>query len=147
MKRVIALALSLVSTAAFATNGYFAHGYSASQRAQGGAGTATSDDALIATINPAGIGRIKSMRWDANLSLFVPRRQFEATAPNANGLGIFATDAGTVKSSHNIFGIPGFAFAAPINETLSAGFALYGEPRVSSGSGKCKLRLYWLLKR
>ena len=126
MKRVMALALSLVSTTAFATNGYFAHGYSASQRAQGGAGTATSDDALIATINPAGIGRIKSMRWDANLSLFVPRRQFEATAPNANGLGIFATDDGTVKSSHNIFGIPGFAFAAPINETVSAGFALYG---------------------
>lgn len=126
MKRVIALALGLMSTAAFATNGYFAHGYSASQRAQGGAGTATSDDALIATINPAGIGRLKSMRWDANLSLFVPLREYEADAPNATGFGIFATDEGRVKSSHNIFAIPGFALAAPINDTLSAGFALYG---------------------
>ncbi|MEO6699709.1 MAG: outer membrane protein transport protein [Paraperlucidibaca sp.] len=126
MKRVLAVVLSVVSTAAFATNGYFAHGYSASQRAQGGAGTATSDDALIATINPAGIGRLNSLRWDANLSLFVPLRQYEATAPNANGLGIFATDAGTVKSSHNIFAIPGFAIAGPINDTLSAGFSVYG---------------------
>ncbi|REH39974.1 long-chain fatty acid transport protein [Paraperlucidibaca baekdonensis] len=127
MKRLLAVViLSVSSNAAFATNGYFAHGYSASQRAQGGAGTATSDDALIATINPAGIGRLKSLRWDANLSLFVPRREFEATAPDATGLGIFATDAGRVKSSHNLFAIPGFAIAGPINDTLSAGLAVYG---------------------
>ena len=43
-----ALTLLLLSTAAVATNGYFAHGYSASQRAMGGAGTAMTEDALVA---------------------------------------------------------------------------------------------------
>lgn len=124
--RGLALLLALLPLPAAATNGYFAHGYSAAQRALGGAGTANPSDALIATINPAGIAFVGE-RWDANLSLFVPIREYETgEASNALGFGIVAVDAGKVESNHNAFGIPGFAYALPIDERASAGIAVYG---------------------
>lgn len=122
----LGLLLGLLPLSAAATNGYFAHGYSASQRALGGAGTANPSDALIVTINPAGSAFLGE-RWDANLSIFAPIREYE-TGPTggALGFGIVGIAPGTVESQHNVFGIPGFAYVAPIDEHASAGIAVYG---------------------
>ncbi len=123
---LLGLLPAAVSLPAAATNGYFAHGYSASQRALGGAGTANPSDALISTINPAGIAFVGE-RWDANLSLFVPIREYETgSTGGALGFGIVGIDPGTVESNHNVFGIPGFAYAVPVSARASAGIALYG---------------------
>ncbi|MEL0028299.1 MAG: hypothetical protein VW625_06505 [Perlucidibaca sp.] len=122
----LALLLALLPLPAVATNGYFAHGYSASQRALGGAGTANASDALILTINPAG-STFLGERWDANLSIFVPIREYETgTTGGALGLGIVDIDPGRVESEHNVFGIPGFAYVVPVSERASAGLAIYG---------------------
>lgn len=121
---------SLASMPAVATNGYFAHGYSAAQRALGGSGTASSEDALIATINPAGIARVGN-RWDANLSLFVPKRGYEVEAGNV-GLGIVNLDAGRVDSEHDLFGIPGFGLVRQLGDRTSFGLAVYGNGGMNS---------------
>ncbi len=122
----LALSLALLPLPAAATNGYFAHGYSASQRALGGAGTANASDALIVTINPAGSAFLGE-RWDANLSLFVPIREYE-TGPTGGGLavGIVDIEPDRVESRHNVFAIPGFAYVTPLDERSSAGIAVYG---------------------
>lgn len=119
------LALLGVATPAMATNGYFAHGYSASQRALGGAGTALPEDALVSTINPAATAFV-ARRWDANLSLFEPIRNYEAGATQGNGLGIFEVAPDNVRSGRELFGIPGFAWTTPIDDRSSAGLAVYG---------------------
>lgn len=121
------LPMLLLPLAAHATNGYFAHGYSASQRALGGAGTAMAEDALAITVNPAASARLGS-RWDANLSLFVPLREVEA-GPSRTGaldLGIVEIGEGKVESQHNLFAIPGFAWVAPVSDRVHAGLAIYG---------------------
>lgn len=128
LKTLALAAVTLLPVAAQATNGYFAHGYSASQRALGGAGTANPSDALISTINPAGLAFVGE-RWDANLSLFVPLREYTAgeSQPGALGLGIVGIEPGTVESQHNLFAIPGFAWAKPLDDNLTTlGLAIYG---------------------
>lgn len=123
---LLLLAVSLPLTAK-ATNGYFAHGYSAAQRALGGAGTAYAADALIGTINPAGTAFVGE-RWDANLSLFVPLREYTAGVPTRDALsaGIVGIDPGTVESQHNLFGIPGFGYVKPLSDRLVTGLSVYG---------------------
>ena len=125
IQRLALLATLLLPVAAQATNGYFAHGYSASQRALGGAGTANPSDALISTINPAGTAFLDE-RWDLNLSLFVPLREYTAgeSQPGALGLGIVGIEPGTVESQHNLFAIPGFAFVKPLDDITTVGLAV-----------------------
>lgn len=124
--RLLALTLSLLSTAAAATNGYFAHGYSASQRAMGGAGTALSEDALIVTINPAGAYWVKD-RVDANISFFSPVRDFRAgpVGPDADN-SILRLSEGGLRSENEMFYIPGFAYTRRIDDISSWGIAMYG---------------------
>lgn len=122
------LVLLLLPLTAQATNGYFAHGYSASQRALGGAGTANPSDALISTINPAGTAFVDE-RWDLNLSLFVPLREYTAgeSQPGVLGLGVVGIEPGTVESQHNLFAIPGFAFVKRLDDDITTvGLAVYG---------------------
>ena len=75
-KTLIALSISsaLVAPSAFATNGYFGHGYSTAEKALAGAGAAYSHDALASATNPAGMGRVGE-RMDIGAALFNPNRQ------------------------------------------------------------------------
>lgn len=123
----LALLSCLLPLAAHATNGYFAHGYSASQRALGGAGTALAEDALAITINPAA-SAWAGERWDANLSLFKPVRGYE-TGPvggGGTGFGILTVAPDDKTSERDLFAIPGFAWVRPLDEHFSAGLAIFG---------------------
>jgi long-chain fatty acid transport protein len=115
-----------MSTTALATNGYFSHGYSASQKAMGGAGTALAEDALIVAINPAGVFWVGD-QLDVNLSVFAPYREYEAgPRGGAAGPGVFTVDPARVRSDKERFYIPGIAYAARINDWSSWGLAMYG---------------------
>ncbi len=74
MKRNVVLALAVAAAVAapgaFATNGYFLHGYGIKAQGMAGAGVAYSQDALAAATNPAGMVMVGN-RWDLGLS-FVP---------------------------------------------------------------------------
>ncbi len=125
-RRLALLAALSAPLPALATNGYFAHGYSASQRAMGGAGTALTEDALVSTINPAGLVWVGN-RIDVNFSVFAPVRDYTtfARGENAN-IGIISIDPATVKSDNDLFYIPGFAFSRRIDDFSSWGIAVYG---------------------
>ena len=125
--RCAAGVLMLASAQAVATNGYFAHGYSASQRAMGGAGTAMAEDSFAVTSNPAG-GVWVGNAFDAGISFFVPIRDYTATERGADaGLGIFSISPVVEKrSGRERFYIPGIAYNRRIDAHSAWGIALYG---------------------
>lgn len=127
-KPAVALAAAslLAPISSWATNGYFAHGYSISQAAMGGAGTAMAEDSMIASINPAGIAWVGN-RMDVGLSLFHPNRGYEASdvGPDAQN-SILRVDPGSIRSQNKFFYIPNFGYAERIGDTLSWGVVVYG---------------------
>lgn len=122
----LSLALMAAPFAAEATNGYFSHGYSASQIAMGGAGTANPDDALTVAQNPAGLAWVGN-RTTVGLSLFLPTRDYTAgdVGPDAFN-GIYQIDPGNRSSKNDIYYIPSFAMAWEIDDVSTWGIAMYG---------------------
>lgn len=91
-----------------ATEGSFALGHGASQRATGGAGVAQSTDAMSATINPAlavGVGN----EFQMGVEFFAPFRGYTAT-----GTGFVA--GGEVRSGSNLFFVPNIAYNKPLDD-------------------------------
>jgi len=134
-KSLLAIAVSgvLASSAAYATNGYFGHGYSTKEKGLAGAGTAFSQDALASANNPAGMAFIGN-RMDIGAALFSPSRSYTVTGtitpPNPVtgefGSAINAADGQTVESDSNLFLIPHFAYNRDLGNDSSVGAAIYG---------------------
>jgi len=113
------IAGALSGTPALATEGYFQHGYSAIQKAEGGAGVANPEDAMTIAVNPAGLMSMGS-QVEAGLSYFSPHRQYSASP----GPGFVAP--GTVKSDWNSFAMPNVAYSSQIDDHSAWGIAMYG---------------------
>jgi long-chain fatty acid transport protein len=145
----LTLLLGIVAVS-YATNGYFAHGYSVKNKALAGAGTALPLDSLAASTNPAGMVWIGS-RVDIGISLFNPNREYTVNgsptpvAPSPGGLipgtdcnfpGAFAGPTappcpfglapGTEKSDSKLFVIPSLGYNRMMNENYSLGISIYG---------------------
>ena len=75
----------LTATGAYATDGYFAHGYGVKSQGMGGVGIALPQDALAAAANPAGMGLIGS-RVDFGVTWFRPSRETEIVGNAAPGV-------------------------------------------------------------
>ncbi len=99
---VAVLGSLLMSSAAFATDGYFQDGIGARSKAMGGAGVADGRDATSAALNPAGIVNADN-EIDVALSFFNPSRSF--TGSGQPGF----TPTGTYTSDSNFFAIPNIA--------------------------------------
>ena len=129
-KQLIACAVAAGLAApmsAFATNGYFAHGYSAKSKALAGGGSALPQDAMIAADNPAGMVKVGE-RMDLGLSIFSPSaRGYTASNPSqAPGPGDFILQPGTFESDNDFFLIPHFAYNWMLNADSSIGVTVYG---------------------
>jgi len=132
---LIALAVSsaLVAPAAFATNGYFGHGYSTAEKGMAGAGVAYSMDAMAIATNPAGIAGMGE-RMDVGAALFSPKRSYTVTGGStatdgcASALGPcnFRIGPDSVDSNMELFLIPHFAYNWKLDSDSSAAVALYG---------------------
>jgi len=72
--RLLPLFVFLASTHAYATDGYFAHGYGVKSQGIGGVGIALPQDALAAASNPAGLGLVGD-RLDIGVTWFRPQRE------------------------------------------------------------------------
>lgn len=114
------IAGGLISPAAYATNGYFSHGYGMKAKGMGGVGIALPQDALAAATNPAGMVLVGS-RIDFGVDWFKPNRSAQITgagAPGANG-----TYDGNNTSN---FLIPEFGYNKMMDENYSLGVSVYG---------------------
>ena len=105
--RATAVAVAaLATTSAFATNGYFSHGYGIKAKGMGGVGIALPQDALAGATNPAGMASVGG-RIDFGADLFMPDRTATWTQSPA-GLG--SPPLGDNRSGKRMFVIPEFAY-------------------------------------
>jgi len=126
-KSLIALSVSgvLFAPSAFATNGYFSHGYSTAEKGLAGAGVAHSSDSLASATNPAGMVKVGS-RFDVGAALFNPNRQYTIEGTPSGATGSFPLSPGTYESDHDLFLIPHVGYNTMIDSSSSWGIAAYG---------------------
>ncbi len=113
-----------ISGYVFATNGYFSHGYGIRYKALAGAGIAIPYSSIGAANNPAGLTYLGT-RFDAEVSLFAPSRQFTITG-NPSGPPAFGLTPGSVESDKPIFFIPAIGANFELGEKSALGVAFYG---------------------
>lgn len=140
-QRVLVLALiagGLVSPMAYATNGYFSHGYGMKAKGMGGAATAVTNDTFGGANNPASMVWVGS-RVDIGVDLFMPERSVSRQGSTGFG-GVYD---GTSESGSNYFLIPEFGYNRMLNPNLSVGMTVYGNggmntdfnPGLNGGAG------------
>ncbi|MDE2607550.1 MAG: outer membrane protein transport protein [Burkholderiales bacterium] len=113
------IALALAALPAFATTGYFPHGYGLKSEGMGGTSAALAQDAMGGATNPASMVFAGS-RLDLGLDLFSPRRSAERS-----GAG-FPTLNGKVDSGQEWFGVPSLGYNRMVRPDLSLGVTVYG---------------------
>ncbi|MBC2731813.1 outer membrane protein transport protein [Thiobacillus sp.] len=113
------MALAGLAGSAYATNGYFSHGYGMKAKGMGGAATAMSDDAFGGANNPASMAFVGN-RLDLGVDLFSPRREASRTG-SAGG----AFD-GSADSDSKYFLIPEFGYNHMLNNDVAVGVTVYG---------------------
>jgi len=111
------MALAGLAGSAYATNGYFSHGYGMKSKGMAGVSTAMSDDAFGGANNPASMAFVGN-RLDLGVDLFSPIRQ-------ASNAGDFGTPV-TSKSESNYFLVPELGYNHMINNDLALGVTVYG---------------------
>jgi long-chain fatty acid transport protein len=119
LARFSPLAAALVGVPAFATNGYFPHGYGLKANGMAGASTALAQDSMGGATNPASMVFAGS-RFDIGATVFSPRRdatRSDAGIPSING---------SVESDSNYFLVPELGYNRMINSNLSTGVTVYG---------------------
>lgn len=127
-KIAVLLAVAGLSTSAFATNGYFSHGYGMKSKGMAGVATAYGQDALAAATNPANMVLLGN-RWDAGVDYFRPQRESEIM-----GFGKFDGN-----DSENYF-IPEFGYNRMINQNMSLGISVYGNGGMATDYGDYNTR-------
>lgn len=119
--RFLASALAaLLTTPAYATDGYFSHGYGVKSQSMGGVGIALPQDTLAAASNPAGLGLVGD-RVDIGATWFRPNR--EAQISNT----IFGISDGTFDGNDTEnFLIPEFGYNRQITPDFTLGVSVFG---------------------
>jgi long-chain fatty acid transport protein len=121
---LILVAVLFVSEAG-ATNGYFSHGYGVPSKGMAGVATAYPRDALAAASNPAGMFFVGS-RYDFNISIFSPNRQYTVTGNPSMQPNTFPLTPGKIESDSKVFFIPALAANWMLCSKTSLGLSIYG---------------------
>ena len=100
-----ALVLAVAAAPAFATNGYFAHGYGTPYKAMAGAGAALHLNTLAPATNPAAMAFL-GPRFDVSIALFNPNRFYTVTGNPSGYPGTFGLTPGQVESDSRYFPVP-----------------------------------------
>jgi long-chain fatty acid transport protein len=120
----VLILIACAAGSAFATNGYFANGYSLESKAMAGAGVALPQGSLDAASNPASMVYV-GKRIDIGVSFFNPNRDYKVigdpSPPPAFGL-----TPGDQDSDSKWFIIPSFGFNWMIDDKSSVGVSIYG---------------------
>jgi long-chain fatty acid transport protein len=122
---ILMVGMVFVAQSAYATNGYFAHGFGVNDQALGGAGVALPQDSLDAAVNPANMAFL-GKRYDLGIAFFNPNRQYTVNGNPSGFPGTFGLAPGTVKSDSEWFVIPSFGANWVIDENSSFGLSIFG---------------------
>ncbi len=121
----LALTCALGSFSAFATNGYFTHGYGMTHKGMAGAGVALSEELMSGANNPANI-LVDGTQFSLGLELFSPDRKYTASIVDNFFPNALYLEAKTQKSDNTLFAIPEFAIGHQLNEKVNIGLLVYG---------------------
>ena len=120
----LAVAMIIVASTSFATNGYFRHGIGIQQSALGGAGAALSLSSIGPATNPASLSFIGT-RYDISVAVFGPNRDYTVTGNPSGFPGTFGLAPGKMESKSNAFIIPTLGASWKIDDMNAVGLALY----------------------
>ncbi len=139
-KLAVLFAAAGLSASAFATNGYFSHGYGIKAKSMGGVGIALPQDSLAAATNPAGMAMVGD-RMDLGLDLFAPIRtsRWTGTAtpgPTINNAYQTVSPNTDYKSGKNLFAIPEFGYNRMLGGDMAVGISVYGNGGMNTDYGK-----------
>ncbi len=118
-------ALVLAAHGAWATDGYFSHGYGTDHQALGGAGSALALGTQTVASNPAAAAFLAD-GVDLDLALFNPNRQFTVSGAPSGYPGTFGLAPGTVKSDSRYFPMPDLGVSKKVGENGVFAVLFYG---------------------
>jgi long-chain fatty acid transport protein len=110
---------ALLSAGAWATDGYFPHGYGMKSKGMGGVSIAMTDHAFAGANNPA-LASFAGNRAEIGGDIFMPKRG--ASRSGSPG-GIMDGD---IDSDKKAFLVPEFGYNTPINDRVAVGLTVYG---------------------
>jgi long-chain fatty acid transport protein len=117
-KLTFLIALAGLTSTAYATDGYFSHGYGMKAIGMGGAATTSTDDAFFGANNPAAAAFVGN-RLDLGLDVFSPRRE-ASNSSFGGGPAVSST------SNSNYFLIPELGYNHMMSNDLALGVTVYG---------------------
>ncbi len=127
MKKMILVLLVMFGLSfqtAFATDGYYRHGYGIKYSALAGSGVAVSLSSLGAITNPAGISSLNN-GYEINISYFSPDRYYEVCGiPNPPPA--FGLMPGKVVSDQKGFIFPTLGANMKLSDKFTVALSLYG---------------------
>ena len=123
---VAAAVIAALAPAAYATDGYFSHGYGMKAKGRGGASTAMTTDAFGGAVNPATMV-FAGDRFDVGVDWFRPDRSMSRTGSTGAGAGLGGPiDASLDGNETQNFAIPELGYNKMLNPNLSLGVTVYG---------------------
>lgn len=131
---VMMIVFGLFTSSVYATNGYFSDGYSTKNKGLAGAGVALPQDALAASVNPAGMVFVGN-RIDLGLALFNPNREYTVTGNPSGFPGTFGLTPGTVESDSKWFLVPSLGANWMLNQNNSIGISIFGNGGMNTDYG------------
>jgi long-chain fatty acid transport protein len=117
---VLAAVLATGSTA-WATDGYFPHGFGMKSKGMGGAAVASTDNAFAGINNPAA-SVWAGNRGEVGVDIFMPKRSAARTVPSS----MQGVMEGDIQSDGRAFAVPEFAYNKKIDDRMSWGLTVYG---------------------
>jgi len=127
---VLLLMLGFIFQTAFATDGYYRHGYGIKYSALAGSGVAVSLSSLGAITNPASISNLNN-GFEINLSYFSPERYYEVSGV-PNPPPAFGLTPGKVESEQTSFFFPTLGGNYKLSEKFTVALSLYGNGGMNS---------------
>ena len=128
---VLLLMFGFIFQTAFATDGYYRHGYGIKYSALAGSGVAVSLSSLGAITNPAAISNLNT-GFEINVSYFSPERYYEVGGMPSMLPGTFGLMPGKVESDQTSFYFPTLGANLKLNDKLAIAISLYGNGGMNS---------------
>ena len=115
LRATVVAAVLATGSAAWATDGYFPHGYGMQSLGMGGASVAVTGNTFAGANNPA-LAAFAGNRFEVGANIFMPKRGASRTG---------AMD-GNVESGSSSFVVPEFGYNRQLDAKTAVGLSVYG---------------------
>jgi long-chain fatty acid transport protein len=121
LRATVLAAVLATGSAAWATDGYFPHGYGMQSLGMGGASVAVTGNTFAGANNPA-LAAFGGNRFEVGANVFMPERGATRKGGTGNGAGM----NGDVESGSSSFLVPEFGYNRQLDAKTAVGLTVYG---------------------